>query len=220
MSTLAESTIVVTSPDDSEVPGTTQQNGVDTLVFKSEGLSVRGQYQVTITSRGNDPEFLGFAPMDSITTEFLYETTAPTATVTSDGGNRELTDKAFPLEGTAADPTGTQKSGDGERKVPASGVWLVEIVGTGPDNQPIDAVPATDDSNADEEPWSRWSLDFLPSRSGEYELDVRVTDNAGNYAFYDIGKVTMSVSLTFREPTFGWPNPLRISKGDVAFFSF
>ncbi len=217
---LAESTIVVTSPDDSEVPGTTQQNGVDTLVFKSEGLSVRGQYQVTITSRGNDPEFLGFAPMDSITTEFLYETTAPTATVTSDGGNRELTDKAFPLEGTAADPTGTQKSGDGERKVPASGVWLVEIVGTGPDNQPIDAVPATDDSNADEEPWSRWSLDFLPSRSGEYELDVRVTDNAGNYAFYDIGKVTMSVSLTFREPTFGWPNPLRISKGDVAFFSF
>ena len=217
---LAQSRIVVRAPDGAQLTGTTQQNGVDTLVFKSAGLNTRGLYQVTVTSVGNDSEFLGFAPQDSITTEFLYETTVPTATITSDGGEKELTDEALPLEGTATDPSGTQRIGDREQQVPASGVWLVEIVGTGPDGQPIEPVPAIDDSNAEEEPWSRWSLDFLPSRSGEYDLDVRVTDNAGNYDVYDIGKYTMSVSLTFRGSTFGWPNPLRISKGDVAFFSF
>ena len=217
---LAQSRIAVRAPDGAQLTGTTQQNGVDTLVFKSAGLNTRGLYQVTVTSVGNDSEFLGFAPQDSITTEFLYETTVPTATITSDGGQKELTDEALPLEGTATDPSGTQRIGDREQQVPASGVWLVEIVGTGPDGQPIEPVPAIDDSNAEEEPWSRWSLDFLPSRSGEYDLDVRVTDNAGNYDVYDIGKYTMSVSLTFRGSTFGWPNPLRISKGDVAFFSF
>ena len=217
---LARSRIVVRRPDGAEVSGNTQQNGVDTIVFKSDGLAVQGLYQVTVISVGNDSELLGFAPTDSITTEFLYETTAPTATVTSDGGETELTDKALPLEGTAADTGGVQQVGENQVTIPASGVWLVEIVGTGPDKQPVDPVPAVDDSNAEQDPWSIWSIDFLPTRSGEYDLDVRVTDNAGNYAVYDIGKYTMSVSLTFREPTFGWPNPLRISRGDVAFFSF
>ena len=217
---LAQSKIIVTSPDGSEVSGNTQQNGVDTLTFKSDGLTIQGVYKVTVMSIGNDSELLGFAPTDSLTTEFLYETTVPTAAITSDGGETELTDKALPLEGTASDPSGTQRTGDGEIPVPASGVWLVEIVGTGPDKQPIDPVAAVDDSNAEQEPWSVWSIDFLPTRSGEYDLDVRVTDNAGNYEIYDIGKYTMSVSLTFRGTTFGWPNPLRLSKRDVAFFSF
>ena len=217
---LAQSKITVRRPDGSELSGNTQQNGVDTIVFKSDGLTLRGNYQVEVTSIGNDSELLGFAPTDSITTEFLYETGEPTATVTSDGGETELTDEPLPLEGTATDPAGTQRIGDGEIPVQASGVWLVEIVGTGPDDQPIAPVPAVDDSNAQEEPWSRWSIDFLPTRSGEYDLDVRVTDNAGNYAVYDIGKYTMSVSLTFRGSTFGWPNPLRLSQRDVAFFSF
>ena len=216
---LAQSKIIVRRPDGSELSGNTQQNGVDTIIFKSDGLSFQGSYQVTVMSVGNDSELLGFAPTDSITTEFLYETDEPTATVTSDGGETELTDEPLPLEGTTSDPAGTQRIGEGEIPVPASGVWLVEIVGIGPDDQPIDAVPAVDDSNAQEEPWSRWSIDYLPTRSGEYDLDVRVTDNAGNYAVYDIGKYTMSVSLTFRGSTFGWPNPLRLSQ-DVAFFSF
>ena len=217
---LAQSKIIVRRPDGSEVSGNTQQNGVDTIVFKSDGLSFQGSYQVTVMSVGNDSELLGFAPTDSITTEFLYETGEPTATVTSDGGETELTDEPLPLEGTTSDPAGTQRIGEGEIPVPASGVWLVEIVGTGPDKQPIDPVPAVDDSNAQEEPWNRWSIDFLPTRSGEYDLDVRVTDNAGNYAVYDVGTYTMSVSLTFRGSTFGWPNPLRLSQRDVAFFSF
>lgn len=217
---LAQSKIVVRSPDGSGISGSTQQNGVDTLIFKSDGLTVQGVYKVTVISIGNDSELLGFAPTDSLTTEFLYETTVPTATLTSDGGETELTDKALPLEGTATDPSGTQRIGQDEMTVPASGVWLVEIVGIGPDKQPIDPVPVVDDSDAEQEPWSVWSIDFLPTRSGEYDLDVRVTDNAGNYEVYDIGEYTMSVSLTFRGTTFGWPNPLRLSKRDVAFFSF
>ena len=217
---LAQSQITVRGPDGSEVSGNTQQNGVDTIVFKSGGLALQGHYQVTVTSVGNDSELLGFAPTDSITTQFLYETDEPTAAVTGDGGETELTDEPILFEGTASDPVGTERVGEGEITVPPSGVWLVEIVGTGPDGQPIDPVPAVDDSGAQEEPWSRWSIDFLPSRSGEYELDVRVTDNAGNAAVYDIGTYTMSVSLTFRGSTFGWPNPLRLSNRDVAFFSF
>ena len=217
---LAQSRITVRSPDGSEISGSTQQNGVDTLIFKSDGLTLQGVYKITVVSVGNDSELLGFAPTDSITTEFLYETTEPTAAITSDGGETELTDKALPLEGTASDPAGTQRVGEGEIPVPASGVWLVEIVGTGPDKQPIEPVAAVDDSDAEQEPWSVWSIDFLPTRSGEYDLDVRVTDTAGNYAIYDIGEYTMSVSLTFRGTTFGWPNPLRLSKRDVAFFSF
>lgn len=217
---LTESQITVRGPDGSEVTGSTQQNGVDTIVFKSGGLTLQGHYQVTVTGVGNDSERLGFAPIDSVTTRFLYETDEPTAAVTSDGGETELTDEPILFEGTASDPEGTQRIGDGEITVPPSGVWLVEIVGIGPDDQPIDPVPAVDDSGAQEEPWSRWSIDFLPSRSGEYELDVRVTDNAGNYAVYDIGTYTMSVSLTFRGSTFGWPNPLRLSNRDVAFFSY
>ena len=217
---LAQSKITVTSPDGSDISGSTQQNGVDTLIFKSDGFRIQGVYNVTVMSVGNDSELLGFAPTDSLTTEFLYETTVPTAAITSDGGETELTDKALPLEGTASDPSGTQQVGDGEITVPASGVWIVEIVGTGPDKQPIDPVAAVDDSDAEQEPWSVWSIDYLPTRSGEYDLDVRVTDNAGNYEVYDIGEYTMSVSLTFRGTTFGWPNPLRLSKRDVAFFSF
>ena len=217
---LAQSQITVRGPDGSEVSGNTQQNGVDTIVFKSGGLALQGHYQVTVTSVGNDSELLGFAPTDSITTQFLYETDEPTAALTGDGGETELTDEPILFEGTASDPVGTERVGEGEITVPPSGVWLVEIVGTGPDGQPIDPVPAVDDSGAQEEPWSRWSIDFLPSRSGEYELDVRVTDNAGNAAVYDIGTYTMSVSLTFRGSTFGWPNPLRLSNRDVAFFSF
>ena len=146
---LAQSNIVVRSPEGSEISGNTQQNGVDTLIFKSDGLRLQGVYQVTVTSIGNDSELLGFAPTDSLTTEFLYETTVPTAAVTSDGGETELTDKALPLEGTASDPSGMQRIGENEITVPASGVWLVEIVGIGPDNQPIDPVPAVDDSNAE-----------------------------------------------------------------------
>ena len=222
---LSQSRIVITNPNGQEVTGTTQQNGIDTIVFKSDGLNIEGIYRVQITGIGNDSELLGFAPKGSVTTTFLYETTSPTAIVTNDGGKNEFTDEAIPFEGTAADPEGVrratgQQGGDGEIPVPASGVKFVEIIGTGPDGQPIEPVIATDESNAQQLPWSVWSADFLPTRSGEYDLDIRVTDNAGNSSEYDIGEYTMSVSFSFKGNTFGWPNPLRHSKEDVAFISF
>ena len=219
---LSVSSIVVSNPNGQQISGTTHQNGVDTIVFKSDGLNVQGIYQVVITGVGNDSEFLGIVPKDSITSEFLYETTAPTAVVTNDGGKMEFTDEPVPFEGTASDPQGSRPrpQGEGDIPIPASGVWLVEIVGTGPDGQPIEPVPAEDESNAQERPWSRWSLDFLPPRSGEYDLDLRVTDNAGNYAEYDVGKVTMSVSFSFSGNTYNYPNPARHSKSDTVFFSF
>ena len=220
---LSQSRINVANPNGQEISGTTRQNGVDTLVFKSNGLNVEGIYRVTIIAIGNDSEQLGITPQGSISAEFLYETTIPTAVVTDDGGKTELTDEALPLQGTAADPQGTRRAGpqgESEIPVPASGVWLVEIVGTGPDGQPIEPVPAEDDSDAEQEPWSRWKADFLPTRSGDYDLDIRVTDKAGNYAVYDYGEVTMSVSFTFSGNTFVYPNPLRQSENDVGFFSF
>ncbi len=220
---LSQSRISVRSPNNQELSGTTRQNGVDTLVFKSDGLNIEGIYQVTVTATGNDTELLGITPQGSITTAFLYETTEPTAVVTDDGGKTELTDEALPLVGTATDPEGVRRTGqqgENEIPVPASGVWLVEIVGTGPDGQPIEPVPAEDDSDAQQAPWSRWTADFLPTRSGDYDLDIRVTDRAGNYAVYDYGEVTMSVSFTFSGNTFVWPNPLRQSNDDVGFFSY
>ncbi len=222
---LSQSRIVITNPNGQEVSGTTQQNGIDTIVFKSDGLNIEGIYGVQITGIGNDSELLGFAPKGSITTTFLYETTSPTAIVTNDGGKNEFTDEAIPFEGTASDPEGVRRAGgaqggEGEIPVPASGVKFVEIVGTGPDGQPIEPVLATDESNAQQPAWSVWSADFLPTRSGEYDLDIRVTDNAGNSSEYDIGEYTMSVSFSFKGKTFGWPNPLRHSKEDVAFISF
>ena len=88
-------------------------------------------------------------------------------------------------------------------------------------DNPLNPVPAEDESDAQEQPWSSWTADFLPPHvHGEYDLDLRVTDKAGNFAVYDIGEYTMSVSFSFSGNTFGWPNPLRHSKSDVAFFSF
>ncbi|MBI1930631.1 Ig-like domain repeat protein [Candidatus Poribacteria bacterium] len=213
---LARSSITLRSPDGNPISGLLKQNGTDGIEFKSGPLTAQGLYQVTITSVGLDSANLGFHPTDSLSTKFLYETTKPTAKLTDFGGNTILEDKPIPLTGTASDP----KSGE----IPASGVVLVEIVGTGPDGKSIEPVLAKDDSEAKEEPWSRWSLDFLPSRSGEYNLDIRVTDRAGNSAVFDAVTAKFSVSLTFKGPTYVWPNPVRRSNPDpelrIAHFSF
>ena len=118
----------------------------------------------------------------------------------------------MPLSGTSHDPETDEVS--------ASGVLLVEIIGVGPDGVQINPVPAHDDSEAEEEPWSSWSVDFLPTQSGIYNLDVRATDHAGNVAVVDGVTATFSVSLSFKGSTYVWPNPVRHSVGDTANFSF
>ncbi|RKU07318.1 hypothetical protein C6502_18790 [Candidatus Poribacteria bacterium] len=212
---LVNSSISVSSPSGEVITGTTTQNGTDSIRFKSGPLNEQGHYQVTITSVGLDVANLGFQPTDSVTTQFLFETTKPIVELTDLVGETTFEDEPLPLQGTARDPS--------EDDIPASEVALVEVVGIGPDGLPIDPVAAKDDSEEEEDPWSRWSIDFLPSQSGEYNLDVRVTDRAGNAGIYDAVTVNFSVSLIFKGPTYVWPNPLSLSRrsnGDIAHFSF
>ena len=212
---LVNSSISVSSPSGEVITGTTTQNGTDSIRFKSGPLNEQGHYQVTITSVGLDVANLGFQPTDSVTTQFLFETTKPIVELTDLVGETTFEDEPLPLQGTARDPS--------EDDIPASEVALVEVVGTGPDGLPINPVAAKDDSEEEEDPWSRWSIDFLPSQSGEYNLDVRVTDRAGNAGIYDAMTVNFSVSLIFKGPTYVWPNPLSLSRrssGEIAHFSF
>ncbi len=212
---LVNSSITVRSPAGEVITGTTTQNGTDSIRFKSGPLNEPGHYQVTITSVGLDSANLGFQPTDSVTTQFLFETTKPVVELTDLVGETTFEDEPLPLQGTARDPS--------EDEIPASEVALVEVVGTGPDGLLIDPVVAKDDSEEEEDPWSRWSIDFLPSQSGEYNLDVRVTDRAGNAGIYDAVTINFSVSLIFKGPTYVWPNPLSLSRrsnGEIANFSF
>ena len=212
---LVNSSIAVSSPSGEVITGTTTQNGTDSIRFKSGPLNEQGHYQVTITSVGLDVANLGFQPTDSVTTQFLFETTKPIVELTDLVGEATFEDEPLPLQGTARDPS--------EEDIPASEVALVEVIGIGPDGLPIDPVAAKDDSEEEEDPWSRWSIDFLPSQSGEYNLDVRVTDRAGNAGIYDAVTVNFSVSLIFKGPTYVWPNPLSLSRrsnGEIAHFSF
>ena len=212
---LVNSSITVSSPSGEVITGTTTQNGTDSIRFKSGPLNEQGHYQVTITSVGLDVANLGFQPTDSVTTQFLFETTKPIVELTDLVGETNFEDEPLPLQGTARDQS--------EDDIPASEVALVEVVGIGPDGLPIDPVAAKDDSEEEEDPWSRWSVDFLPSQSGEYNLDVRVTDRAGNAGIYDAVTVNFSVSLIFKGPTYVWPNPLSLSRrsnGEIAHFSF
>ena len=212
---LVNSSITVRSPSGEVITGTTTQNGTDSIRFKSGPLNEQGHYQVTITSVGLDVANLGFQPTDSVTTQFLFETTKPVVELTDLVGETTFEDEPLPLQGTARDPS--------EEDIPASEVALVEVVGTGPDGRPIDPVAAKDDSEEEEDPWSRWSIDFLPSQSGEYNLDIRVSDRAGNAGIYDAVTVNFSVSLIFKGPTYVWPNPLSLSRrsnDEIAHFSF
>ena len=79
-------------------------------------------------------------------------------------------------------------------------------------------LPATDDSQKEEKLWSHWSMDFLPSESGEYEMLIRVTDEAGNYEIYEGPTLTFTVSLSFFGKTYVWPNPIR--RNETTHFSF
>jgi hypothetical protein len=209
---LTKSIIQVFSPDGNPISGSIKQNGVDTLEFSSDLLSREGIYKVMVKAVGLDVEGLGISPTVSISTSFLFELGKPVAKLTEHGPRSSYENEPAPLKGTASDPP--------SEKVPASGVALVEVGGYGPDGEEIEWTPAEDESTEEEEPWSKWSLDFLPAKSGKYELRIRVTDNAGNWEIYDGGELEFTVSLGFRGDVYVWPNPISRSRGDVAHFSF
>ena len=209
---LALSQITVVGPNGEPVSGTLQQNGVDTVQFRSNALSVQGMYHVTIKATGLDKEDLGIRPTSSLGTSFLFELGKPTAQLTDSGTETSYEDEEVTLRGTAQDVAAQ----DG---TPSSGVALVEIGATGPDGT-TQWLPAIDDSESDQDPWAKWYLDFLPSASGEYELTVRVTDNAGNSEVFKGVTLDFSVSLAFRGGVYCWPNPASRGLGDTAHISY
>ena len=79
---------------------------------------------------------------------------------------------------------------------------------------------AEDVSQGSQEPWSLWEIDYLPPTSGEYVLNIRVTDRAGNAEVYEELTVDFTFSLGFKGETYCWPNPLKKSQGDIAHISF
>ncbi len=215
---LARSGIVVTAPDGSQVDGTLRQNNLDRLVFESGPLTSEGVYSVSVTAVGIDFSGLGVQPESVLGASFLYEKSAPTAVVTSSPGNAVFESEPAHLTGTALDEP--QQRGEGNPPVPASGVALVEIGGVGPDGEELNWEEAEDESPDAQNPWSQWSSDFLPSRSGIYRVLVRVTDRAGNSAVVDAGMYEFTTALAFKGPVYVWPNPLSRSRGDTAHFSF
>lgn len=209
---LARSSILVRSPSGNAVAGDVVHDGVDQVAFKSAGLLTdEGMYKITITSVGLDPEKLGFQPATTLTTEFLYEVAPPVIQLT-DRGKTEVEENPLRLRGTAVDSP--------QNNIPASGVVSVEIVGKNPDGLDIDPVLADDVSQGSQEPWSLWEIDYLPPTSGEYVLNIRVMDRAGNAEIYEELTVDFTVSLGFKDETYCWPNPLRQSQGDIAHISF
>ena len=94
------------------------------------------------------------------------------------------------------------------------------MAASGPDGEELAWEAAEDESPDAQNPWSQWSYDFLPSRSGTYRVLARVTDRAGNSAVADAGMYEFTTALAFKGPVYVWPNPLVRSRGDKAHFSF
>ena len=130
----------------------------------------------------------------------------------TDRGDTKVKESPLRLRGTAVDTP--------QNSIPASGVASVEIVGKNTDGLDIDPVLADDVSQGSQEPWSLWEIDYLPPTSGEYVLNIRVTDRAGNAEVYEELTVDFTVSLGFKGETYCWPNPLKKSQGDIAHISF
>jgi hypothetical protein len=197
------------------VTGTARQNGVDQLEFTSGALPSEGLYRITVTAAGLDVNGLGIQPKSTLGATFLYEKTPPTVTVTNAGGTGVFESKPAHLQGTATDV-----ASGGQTPIPASGVASVEIGGVGPDGEELAWESTKDESTEQQKPWSAWSAEFLPSRSGKYRVSVRVTDKAGNTNIVDVGTLEFTTALAFKGPVYVWPSPLSRNRGDVAHFSF
>jgi len=210
---LTQSSITVSGPG-GDVTGSLMQDGVDTIWLTTGLLHEEGIYNVNI----NPVDLSGNGASGSsatISTQFLFETHVPEANLTEPAdGELEAEDEPIELKGTATD----RASGGENNSVAASGVAKVEIGGTGPGGKELDWIQAVDESDADEEPWSTWSLDYLPDTSGTYELEIRVWDNAGNFEVYDANlKIEFTISLSFQRDAYCWPNPVTNGVAHISF---
>jgi hypothetical protein len=209
---LTTSSIKVAGPG-GEVSGSMMQDGVDTIWLTTGLLQQEGRYTVEINPVDLDENGISKSS-ETISTEFLFETRKPEAALTEPTTTEEeAEDEPITLKGTATDEPG----GEGE-KPEASGVAKVEIGGTGPGDVQLDWIQAIDDSDADQDPWSKWSLDFLPDASGTYEIEIKVWDNAGNYEIYDADlELTFTISLSFQGDAYCWPNPVTNGVAHISF---
>ncbi|MFC1714561.1 Ig-like domain-containing protein [Candidatus Poribacteria bacterium] len=207
---LTRSSITVTGPG-GEVTGSLMQDGVSTIWLTTGLLNAEGLYNVEINPVDLHDNGSGKSA-ETITTQFLFEEKAPVAQLTEPTEDEEeAEDEPIELIGTAVD----ERSGDG---IPASGVAKVEIGGTGPGGKRLDWILAEDDSDADEEPWSQWSLDFLPDASGIYIIEMRVWDEAGNFEIYDAElELEFTISLAFQGNAYCWPNPVTSGVAHISF---
>lgn len=210
---LARSSIVVQSPQGDPIGGTLRQNNVDTLELVSGPLTSEGIYRVTVTALGADASGLGIQPESTLGATFLFEKTPPTAEIIDAGGTGIFESEPAHITGMAIDLPGGEQA-------PASGVIRVEIGGTGPDGSDLPWEDAKDESIEQQNAWSEWSAEFLPSRSGKFRVVARVTDRAGNTNIIDVGTLEFTTALAFKGAVYVWPNPLSRTGGDVAHFSF
>jgi hypothetical protein len=210
---LTLSSIRVMGPGDQAVSGSLKQNGVDTMWLTIGMLNDEGRHKVEINPVDLDGNGMNTSS-ETIFTEFLFEQHKPEVTLTEPTADEEAEDEPIRLRGTATDESG----GEGDQRVEASGVAKVEIGGTGPGDVRLDWVQAIDDSDADQKPWSKWYLDFLPDVSGTYDMEIRVWDNAGNSEVYDAGiALTFTVELSFQEAAYCWPNPVTSGVAHISF---
>lgn len=207
---LTRSSITINGPGGS-VSGSLMQDGVDTIWFTTGLLNEEGLYSVEINPVDLDGNGEGRSS-ETISTQFLFELGKPEAHLTEPVEKEvESEDEPITLKGTATDA-----SSDGN--VAASGVAKVEIGGTGPGDKELEWIQAVDDSDADEEPWSKWYLEYLPDASGTYKIEMRVWDNAGNYEVYDADlELTFTVSLSFQGDAYCWPNPVINGVAHISF---
>jgi hypothetical protein len=210
---LTTSSIKITGPG-GEVSGSMMQDGVDTIWLTTGLLQQEGRYTVEINPVDLDENGVDKSS-ETISTEFLFETTKPKAELKEPTATEEESeDEPITLKGTATD----EPSGEGEGSVEASGVAKVEIGGKGPGDKQLEWIQAVDDSDADEDPWSEWSLDFLPDASGTYEIEIKVWDKAGNYEIYDADlELTFTISLSFQGDAYCWPNPVTNGVAHISF---
>jgi len=166
-----------------------------------------------VTALGADASGLGIQPESTLGATFLYEKTPPTAEITEAGNEGVYESEPAHIAGRAFD------GADGGEAA-ASGVVRVEIGGTGPDGSELPWEEAKDESLEQQNAWSEWSAEFLPSTSGKFRVVARVTDRAGNSNIIDVGTLEFATSLAFKGAVYVWPNPLSRSSGDVAHFSF
>ena len=209
---LTNSSITVSGPE-GDVSGSLKQDGVDTIWFTSGLLNAEGLYTVEINPVDLDENGINKSS-ETVSAEFLFERGKPTAQLTEPAeAEVEAEDEPITLKGTATDDA----SGEG---VEPSGVDRVEVGHKGPGDKEPDWIwiQAEDDSDADKDPWSEWTLDLLPDASGIYTIAMRVWDKAGNSEIYDADlELTFTVSLAFQGDAYCWPNPVVNGVAHISF---